>query len=352
MKTIYATPIALLVMQLAACGQDAKNTPSGTDTSGTSGTVAGIGAGSATDESTPQDSTGATGNVGLALTASSASAAALADAGIELTLAKLNVAMVKLKPAKAPTTKDADIAAAEKSDEATEDAAVAAATGDGETDGAALAAGDKAAEQGSGDRAAKLAAKKDDLKERDHAHNDREKGRDKAIRFAGPFVFDVLTGKLEGQGGASVAVPDGSYRRLEFKVRRTFDVVETDPLFGNAAVIQGTFSKDGAAVPFTVEIHSAMNFRLTGDQAMAVSPAADNSLGLHFDAAAWMAGIDLAGATVGTDGSVQIDQAHNQALLKQIRANIQLATHFGKDADGDGKVSDAETAGKGEAVAD
>ncbi len=353
MKTIQTISLSLILAGLAVgCGQGTKD-ESGAEGDDDSQTVASVGGSTTTttDESKPEDSTGATGNVALGFSSTTQTAgAALAEAGVEITMAKLNVAMVKLKPKKEATAKDQDIAAQESTEEKAQDAAVAEATG--ETEAAALAGNDGAANMSTEDRTAKLAAKKDELKKKDADRRAKEKARDPAIRFGGPFVFDALAGKLEGSA-ESAALPDGSYRRIEFKVRRTFDVVESDPLFGNAAIVKGTFTKDGAAVPFTIEIRNAMNFSLAGEKALAIVPSADTSLGLSFDLTKWLEGVDFSVAEIDTaSGEVLIDVQHNQTLLKKVRSNMKTASRFGKDADGDGKIATDEAAGEGQATAE
>jgi hypothetical protein len=281
---------------------------------------------------------------------------------ITVDFAEASIAAVKLKPAKDPTDADKKIDEADAADDAAEAADLAATAGD---DAPAAALTSKPAVKQSLDdrkaklaakmdeRKAKLAAKKADLKAKLAEHAGKAKGRDKAMKFAGPYVYDFVAGALVGDA-PKVDVNDGSYRRIEFKLRPNFDVADSDKLFGQALVVTGSFKNgDADAVPFAVEVHNAMNLRIAGDAGAQVAAGAENKLGVVFDLKAWFEGVDLAAAEVDEEtGTILIDNKHNKDIFQAFRKNVKTKSSFGKDKDGDGKIAADETTGTGEDVPD
>lgn len=67
--------------------------------------------------------------------------------------------------------------------------------------------------------------------------------------------------------------------------------------------------------------------------------AADPDLLLSFDVARWLDGLDIAGASHESDGSVRIDEDHNGPLLDAFEANVECSLELYRDADGDGSKS-------------
>jgi hypothetical protein len=67
--------------------------------------------------------------------------------------------------------------------------------------------------------------------------------------------------------------------------------------------------------------------------------AADPDLLLSFDVARWLHGLDIAGGTRQSDGSVRIDGEHNVPLLDAFEANVECSLELYRDADGDGQKS-------------
>jgi hypothetical protein len=63
------------------------------------------------------------------------------------------------------------------------------------------------------------------------------------------------------------------------------------------------------------------------------------SLLFSFDVARWLLGLDLGAAARERDGSIQIDEAHNGALLDAFEANVECALELYRDVDGDGTRS-------------
>lgn len=145
---------------------------------------------------------------------------------------------------------------------------------------------------------------------------------------------------------------DGTYRRIEFQLKRDFFAPDTDPLLGNVFAIQGTAVKSGVAVPFEIDWHAALNFRLAGDTGLKVTTGENNVLVIDFNLAQWFDGIDLTKATVDQDGTIYINKSSNRDIMRQLHKNIKMSSGFGKDKNKDGKISADERSGQGEDTTD
>ncbi len=380
--TTKATPLTPGVTQPAA-SDPAKATPATTTTPASATEVSATTGGVVLDESKPADSTGATGSVSLGFGSLSSLGLMLVDivpaepatikvGDVTVTYAKFNIAKIKLKSDKDPSTQEqqleqqentAEVASssevAELSGETaatttTTDATMAlaggAASGGGSTAGGGSVGG-KSHKDAKADMVAKLMAKKDELKAKGQADLDKEAKSDKATKFVGPYVYDAVLGKLEGDA-PTVDTTDGSYKRVEFQLKRDFVSADSEPLFGNVFAIKGTVLLNNVAVPFVVDWNIALNFRMAGDGAFAVAPGGDNKLAIGFDVSKWFAGIDWSKAKVDADGSIYVDKKTNHDIVKVLHKNIKLSAGFGKDKDGDGKIAAGEGAGKGEETTD
>ncbi len=199
----------------------------------------------------------------------------------------------------------------------------------------------------------KIAADRDRFKKKMEESTEKDKKRDKSTKFHGSYVYDAIAGAIEGDV-PSVDLNDGSYRRIEFKLKRNVSAEESDPLLGNVFVVKGSYTKPGAseATPFEINWHAAMNFRLKGDSAFKVEADGESKLSIVFDLQKWFEGVDLSTATIGDDGIILIDKTSNKELMKQLRKNIKMNTRFGKDTSGDSKIDASEIAGEGEDTQD
>lgn len=317
------------------------------------------------DEDAPADSTGATGQVALGFGSPSAALALLdgetpasnslkVSDSISLSVARFNIAAIKVKAPKDPTAKEQENEAKTIEEEKTDVQEVEATAGDAS---ASLAGNEKekdpavtkAEHQG---RHEKIVAAKDKLAEKEKGRNEEQAGRDKGIRFKGPYVFDAIAGAIEGDL-PPVDLVDGSYRRVEFQLKRSFDAAADDPLLGNVFVMQGEFTKaDQTVVPFEIEWHVAMNFRLKSEDPFSVVAGGENKLSVAFDVAKWFDGVALDTADVDADGTIYVNKKSNRAILKVLHKNMKTHTHFGKDKDGDGKLAPTEAEGAGEDTVD
>ncbi|RYZ54731.1 MAG: hypothetical protein EOP07_15465, partial [Proteobacteria bacterium] len=227
-------------------------------------------------ETVPSDSTGAKGtmnvnfaslnSMGLRLN-EDASVVAIGTE-IELSYAKFNLAKVRVKALK-------DLNADEKTLETMESEEEKASVKDFEKesgdDAATLKAKDGQAEKDrKADRAAKIAEKAAKLDAKEKAAIKKESVRDRATKWSGPYVFDAIAGKIEGDL-PEISLVDGSYRRVEFQMKRNFTAAQDEAILGNVFAIRGTVLKGGVKVPFEIDWHVALNFRLSGEGAVKVN---------------------------------------------------------------------------------
>jgi hypothetical protein len=361
--------------------QDSTDTTTATDTT--------------TDTST-DTSTDTTTATSTATTTSTSTTLAISDS-IELTEARFNIAAIKMKPTKERTRdedeKDAVVAAEEKAaaeqiealeqegdQEAEESADAKPKNKDEDGDGHEGHEGDDAAgnghegHEGDDDAAgddegdddeehdhksfkerllAKLQARKEkilakiaELKAGEHGRLEHEAKSDRAVRWAGPYLYDAISGQVTGDLPAT-ELADGSYRRIEFKLRRNFDELE-----GHVLMIKGNFKDGDTVTPFEITWNCAMNLRLRSDTPYEVAPGGDNKLAIVFDLTTWFDGVDLSKADVDADGTIRVNRHSNRDLVRQMRRNIKTGLKFGKDSDGDGKLAETETVGAGEDTQD
>ncbi|MEZ4742614.1 MAG: hypothetical protein R3B45_09230 [Bdellovibrionota bacterium] len=235
---------------------------------------------------------------------------------IELTQARFSIAAIKIKTEKELSDEEAEIEKIEKEHELEEVEKVEKTESD--DDSAALVDGNEAKPSKDG-----LASKKDEFKAEQENEAMKEKDRDKSLKFSGPYVYDALAGVLEGDAIEPTEMVDGSYQRIEFKLKRNWDVDEEDPLFGNVFVIQGNRIDGEDKVPFDVYYHIATNFRLHGDGDFFVEAGTDNELEIVFDLQKWFDGVDLSGVEIADgENKIVIDKDSNHEILKAIRKNI------------------------------
>lgn len=176
---------------------------------------------------------------------------------------------------------------------------------------------------------------------------DLEAEKDGNLKWRGPFVYDLVN-KTVDPALPTVDVLDGSYRRIEFKVKPARHLTETDSMINKSVFLAGTVAVGEVSTGFEIALKVEKEFRLSGLDSLVLDAAADNTMAIAFDPKAWLTGVDLASATVGADGIIHVDEANNIELLKVISLNIVKSTRFGKDEDHDGKLGSDEEKGDGE----
>jgi hypothetical protein len=384
MKFSYVVSAAL-ALHLSACNQQAAKddgTSSGEKSPNENGDTNDL----VIEESVPEDSTGAQAPVALDIQTSRSAGMSLQDEETEtpaadestdtpapadqapeeksikvsdsvtLNMARFNLWAVKVKAQKDPSEKEKELEKRENEEEGNDVAELESETAaglkeDDDKDGKDPKNELQKAEHDSEKMREKIKEKREEYKEREEKHKERDKARDKSLKFHGPYIYDAIAGAMEGDAPA-VDLNDGSYRRIEFKLKRNVTAEDTDPILGNVFVIRGTVMKGEESVPFEITWHSAMNFRLRGEKAFKVEAEGESKLAIVFDVTKWFDGIDMTAATAADDGMIYINKKSNKDILKQLRKNIKMNTRFGKDKDGNGKLDESETSGQGEDTAD
>lgn len=293
-------------------------------TSEISDTLAGI---EAIPESVPSDSSGSNVAVNLSFLGSdagekfslvsSAEDGLTLESGIVITVAKLNIAMIKFKADKEESDNEKALKekmnARSKARDQEEDNDDAEEEAEDDVENASLVdsqAADKGAKpEGKGDvdgakpedvDSQKSAAddkklardgKKADRENQEKADSDDEANIDKSTKVKGPFVVDLLahtvTPALE-----NIDMKDGTYKRIEFMLKR-YRGTEGDPLNNNSLYVEGYFlDDDGAKVTFAIMYGKTEHIRIAGDSGFKVG---EGSLAMVFDIKAWFKGVDLSG---------------------------------------------------------
>jgi hypothetical protein len=362
-------PGALIVgIATWGCGPHDKTPVSTNDPTTSGGGSVGGSTGKTISADVPADSSGAMGTTSLNFALNSSSAAlALATAttmdiggGIVLTDARVNIGAIKLKANKDRTPEEKALRRQQKADikdtetkmeddkkalekskaslESTYQTDKEAAT----TDTARAAAKTKL-----GTGLAALSQKEADLHAaKEAAEADKEAAADGNLRWKGPFIYDLIAGSITPQM-TSVVVPDGSYKRIEFKLRQNRTAAAGDALLNESVYLAGTVTIKSVATPFSVSLDSDEQVMLNTADAFKVDSTIANSLVVGFNPSNWFTGVDLSAATKETDGSIVLSSKSNPSLLEGIKNNIKSQTKFGKDKDGDGKLSDSEVKGDG-----
>ena len=198
----------------------------------------------------------------------------------------------------------------------------------------------------------KVKQKLQDLKGGEKERLEKGTKLDKSTKFVGPYVYDAVLKKIEGEA-PKVELVDGSYKRVEFQMLRNFGAPDTDPLLGHVFAMKGEFTKnDGQKIPVEIEWSIALNFRIAGDKGAFVKTGEDNSLIVDFNIGKWFDGIDLESALIDAEGTMYINRTNNSEIMKKLLKNMKIHSGFGKDQNKDGKLDADERADQGQEASD
>ena len=352
--------LSTLALFIFACGAaKSKKDEADTTTTTTTATATTVG------EQTPSDSTGGKGTVAMALnrpasgtslwgddvTADGLQLADLAvDSSITLKTAQLSVASIRIKANKEQSDdekslegdEDKEAEAQKKLDEAKREEMKTIKEQEKElakmTDATEKAKKQSEYDGKKGEQRKKQA---EAMREADKKLAEKE-GGDKNLRWKGPYVYDMIAGSVT-PALADVQIPDGSYRRVEFKLKPYRDGASTDPLMNNSIYVSGTAVVAGVSKTFEFLLQDSEKFRLSGDK-FKVDASATNKIAINLDPTAWFTGVDFSLATANADGTLTLDAESNKSLWKIVRRNIKKSVICGKDARGDGRIKTAESA--------
>ena len=315
----------------------------------------------------PADSTGTLTDIGFKLGTSTSAMALVApqqiDAGggVVITTARISIASIKIKAEKQESAEEVSAESEIKTSNSQEDKKDEAADKADELAVESSKASFKSRYESATTDAAKAVVKKDEeaAKQRieagkaarheakERAQIEREAAKDESMKWKGPYVYDAV--KMSTEQAIPVAkILDGSYRRIEFKIKPNRSVAATDPLLNHSVYVSGTVSA-GVSAPVTFVFRTRVDeeFKLMGAGSIKMEASAVNNVTVAFDVKSWFSGANLVAATQDADGIIYIDDKNNKQLYESIRTSIKKSTKFGEDKDGDGDIAEAESAGDG-----
>ncbi len=151
----------------------------------------------------------------------------------------------------------------------------------------------------------------------------------------GPFPVDLLATPT------LVEIPAVSteYCRLRVRLDRADGTPSGFPsgMDDHAVYIEGTRA-DG--VPFVLRSREKFEVDLRSESAPFSVEEGREQLVLAFDLGGWLAGLDLAGASPGGDGTVRVDEDNNESILEDFEERVEGMLELYEDDDGDGEVDD------------
>ena len=178
-----------------------------------------------------------------------------------------------------------------------------------------------------------------------------EARRDGNLKWAGPYVYSLIDNSVI-PAIPDVTLIDGSYKRIEFKVKPNRTLAGTDALLNNAVYLAGTATVNGTTIPFTASFRVDEEFKLMGTGALKIDPSVTNALTVAFNPTSWFKTVDFSLATVDATGIIVVSSDSNPVIWKLIRENLKRSTKFGEDKDGDGELKVDESAGGGDEAVD
>lgn len=178
-----------------------------------------------------------------------------------------------------------------------------------------------------------------------------EAQRDGNLKWGGPYVYSLIDNSVT-PAIPNVQLIDGSYKRIEFKIKPNRTLEGTDALLNNAIYLAGTVLVNEVATPFTASFRIDEEFKLMGTGALKIDPTVTNALTVAFNPTVWFSMVDFSAATLDATGTIVISKDSNAGLWQSIRENVKRSTKFGEDQDGDGELKEAESEGGGDEAVD
>jgi hypothetical protein len=133
-----------------------------------------------------------------------------------------------------------------------------------------------------------------------------ESENDGNLKWRGPFVYDLVQGVVTPELPA-MDILDGSYRRIEFKVKPARHLAVTDSMLNKSVYLAGTVLVANVSTPFEIALEIEQEFRLSGLGSVLLDATAENSMAIAFDPKSWLTGVDLSAAVASADGVIHID---------------------------------------------
>lgn len=149
----------------------------------------------------------------------------------------------------------------------------------------------------------------------------------------GPFETDLLAGSPEA---IHIDASASSYCRLRVRLDKADGVAEAPAALDDHSVLLEGVRADGT--PFEIRSRAGFEAELRSRGEPFTIDAGRDQLLLAFDLDTWLGGVDLAGAEVGDDGTVTVDEDHNRDQLDQFEDQLEAVMALHADASGDGEL--------------
>lgn len=159
------------------------------------------------------------------------------------------------------------------------------------------------------------------------------------IEIAGPIAVDLFGAIPPPLRDLETAAT--GYCRLEIKWHKAESLVGAPPELAGVAVYVAGTRADGKRFVIRSERNDALELRARGGSFQITPTLAGLFVG--FDLSVWLAGVDLAAATPGSDEVVHVEKGQNDAQLAAFEANVAAASKLFIDSDGNRALDASET---------
>ncbi len=143
------------------------------------------------------------------------------------------------------------------------------------------------------------------------------------IKWKGTYLYEPISGVVSPDL-PEVAVYDGTYKSIEFKIKPARDTADTD-MTNRSVYLFGTVSVAGNPVNFQFSTREDMEFKMKPAIPFVISPDLSNELTIAFDLKTFFTDVDLTQAVPAADGSIYINADQNQEVYKLVLENIKGA---------------------------
>ena len=203
--------------------------------------------------------------------------------------------------------------------------------------------------------------------EESESESESESGDDESeleFEFPGPFLVDLITNEVTPDPG-SLDLPAGNYKEIVLSMHKvededaaTLGVSSSDDIYGHSFLAAGTYTPTGGTlVNVNIAYEFGEDFKIRGNKGVDISSETVNDMVVAFRLAKWF---DFANSETNPDsvnfsslpsGDITLNKDSDDAgkdIRKVIKENVKESADFGKDEDGDGKLSNDEDAEEGE----
>jgi len=199
----------------------------------------------------------------------------------------------------------------------------------------------------------------DELNLQDESESESTNTEDEEEReFKGPFLVDLIANTVTPTP-PEAKVPAGDYKEIELSVHKIEDedladltMDKNDTMYKRSIYVSGIYTPTGgSAVNFSMSYELSEEYKLSGSNAFSIGSGLVNDLVIAFRLPRWFVfdnaetnsdGLSFADLPVGDISLTEDSDEIAKKIRSIIKENIKLSADFGKDQDGDGKLSNDE----------